>query len=115
MHPGHQLGDRGLAGARGTDERHAFAGGDPQVHVVEDGRAPVAAADLVERRADGLPAVERDYRSRLTRPAEAAIYVQGGTEHTHGISSTLLSNVAIRSGEIVGSVLARDTSPARVG
>jgi L-ornithine N5-oxygenase len=30
--------------------------------------------------------------------------LQGGTEHTHGISSSLLSNIAVRTGEIVKSV-----------
>ncbi|MEU8074781.1 hypothetical protein AB0B31_04970 [Catellatospora citrea] len=39
------------------------------------------------------------------------IYVQGPTEHTHGISSTLLSNTAVRAGEIARS-LTRLTSPA---
>ena len=33
------------------------------------------------------------------------IYLQGGTEHTHGISSSLLSNTAVRAGEILDSVL----------
>jgi L-ornithine N5-oxygenase len=37
----------------------------------------------------------------------AGIYVQGATEHTHGLSSTLLSNVAVRSGEIAASIVAR--------
>ena len=32
------------------------------------------------------------------RRSTAGIYVQGATEHTHGLSSTLLSNVAVRSG-----------------
>jgi L-ornithine N5-oxygenase len=36
----------------------------------------------------------------------AGIYVQGATEHTHGLGSTLLSNVAVRAGEIVDSVAA---------
>ena len=36
----------------------------------------------------------------------AGISVQGATEHTHGLSSTLLSNVAVRSGEIAASVAA---------
>ena len=36
-----------------------------------------------------------------------AVYLQGGTEATHGITSSLLSNVAVRSGEILHSVLAR--------
>jgi L-ornithine N5-oxygenase len=65
------------------------------------------AGGRVERRHDGTPAVHRDYRLRLDRPAEAAIYVQGGTEHSHGISSSLLSNVAVRTGEIVTSIAGR--------
>ena len=73
------------------------------------------AADLVERRDDGAPAVGRDYRLGLRVPARASIYVQGGTEHSHGISSSLLSNVAVRTGEIVDSVAERrvvDPAPA---
>ncbi len=65
------------------------------------------AGELVERRHDGTPVVHRDYRLGLDRPGEAAIYVQGGTEHSHGISSSLLSNVAVRTGEIVTSIAAR--------
>ncbi|GAB92482.1 lysine N(6)-hydroxylase/L-ornithine N(5)-oxygenase family protein [Gordonia rhizosphera] len=63
-------------------------------------------ADDVVYEEDG-PAVTRDYRLVTRRPTSGAIYLQGGTEHTHGISSSLLSNVAIRTGEIVRSV-ARD-------
>lgn len=70
------------------------------------------AGELVARRPDGELAVERDYRVTLDAPAEAAVYVQGGTEHTHGISSTLLSNIAIRAGEIVASVAARRAAPS---
>jgi L-ornithine N5-oxygenase len=65
------------------------------------------AGELVERRHDGTPVVHRDYRLGLDRPGDAAIYVQGGTEHSHGISSSLLSNVAVRTGEIVTSIAAR--------
>jgi L-ornithine N5-oxygenase len=71
-----------------------------------------SAADLVVRRPDGAPEVTRDYRLVLDAPADAAIYVQGGTEHTHGLTSTLLSNIAIRTGEIVESVLARRSAPS---
>ncbi|WP_020658829.1 lysine N(6)-hydroxylase/L-ornithine N(5)-oxygenase family protein [Amycolatopsis benzoatilytica] len=50
--------------------------------------------------------VERDYR--LVAPdLPGAIYLQGGTEHTHGITSSLLSNTAVRAGEILASVLGR--------
>ena len=50
------------------------------------------------------PAVSRDYRLRTSREIAGAIYLQGGTEHTHGLSSSLLSNIAVRCGEIVESI-----------
>ncbi|MEV6276103.1 SidA/IucD/PvdA family monooxygenase [Nocardia sp. NPDC051832] len=60
-------------------------------------------AETVVTDAEG-PRVARDYRLVTTRPLPGGIFLQGGTEHTHGISSSLLSNVAVRSGEIVRSV-----------
>jgi L-ornithine N5-oxygenase len=48
--------------------------------------------------------VQRDY-SLLTAPeVKAAIYVQGPTENTHGATSTVLSNLACRAGEIAASI-----------
>jgi L-ornithine N5-oxygenase len=45
------------------------------------------------------------------------IYLQGGTEHTHGLTSTLLSHTAVRAGEIRESLLAgratREPAPAQ--
>lgn len=58
------------------------------------------------RDADGRLDVRRDYRVATDPAITAGIYVQGATEHTHGLSSTLLSNVAARSGEIAASVAA---------
>jgi len=55
----------------------------------------------------GLPVVERDYRMRTDRTVHCGLYLQGGTEHSHGITSSLLSNVAVRGGEILTSVLER--------
>ncbi|MDN5914946.1 MAG: lysine N(6)-hydroxylase/L-ornithine N(5)-oxygenase family protein [Pseudonocardia sp.] len=54
--------------------------------------------------------IRRDYRVGTDSladgtPVTAGIYLQGPTEHTHGISSTLLSNLAVRSGEIAGSIV----------
>jgi L-ornithine N5-oxygenase len=51
--------------------------------------------------------VERDYRVATTPGMHCGIYLQGGTEHTHGLSSSLLSNLAVRSGEIVNSIMER--------
>jgi L-ornithine N5-monooxygenase len=55
----------------------------------------------------GRPMVERDYRMLTTPTVRGGIYLQGGTEHTHGISSSLLSNAAIRAGDILESIAAR--------
>ncbi|WP_226362689.1 lysine N(6)-hydroxylase/L-ornithine N(5)-oxygenase family protein [Pseudonocardia sp. ICBG1142] len=60
--------------------------------------------------------VQRDYRVRTGAlpgggTVRAGVYLQGPTEHTHGITSTLLSNIAVRSGEIVAS-LVRGTAVA---
>ncbi|MEU5994789.1 lysine N(6)-hydroxylase/L-ornithine N(5)-oxygenase family protein [Spirillospora sp. NPDC047418] len=56
---------------------------------------------------DGRPVVERDYRI-ATRPGRAwGVYLQGATEHSHGIASSLLSMTAVRTGEIVRSIAGR--------
>ncbi|GAA2070537.1 lysine N(6)-hydroxylase/L-ornithine N(5)-oxygenase family protein [Actinomadura alba] len=61
-------------------------------------------------RAEGGLRVERDYRVATTGDVRCGIYLQGATEHTHGLTSTLLSNTAVRAGEIVGSIAGRSTA-----
>ena len=65
------------------------------------------AGRYVRRDELGRPLVERDYRVEADPELQCGIYLQGGTEHTHGITSSLLSNTAVRAGEILGSVIAR--------
>ncbi|GAB7038147.1 MULTISPECIES: lysine N(6)-hydroxylase/L-ornithine N(5)-oxygenase family protein [Catenuloplanes] len=86
---------------------------DADVLVYATGYRPVdavkllgTAGPLARRTAEGLIEVDRDYRVATGSGVRAGIYLQGGTEHVHGITSTLLSNVAIRSGEIVRAVAA---------
>ncbi|MFJ4897988.1 lysine N(6)-hydroxylase/L-ornithine N(5)-oxygenase family protein [Streptomyces sp. NPDC088727] len=55
----------------------------------------------------GRHRVGRDYRLVTTPELDCGIYLQGGTEHTHGLASSLLSNIAVRSGEIAHSIAAR--------
>lgn len=55
--------------------------------------------------------VGRDYRIATSPAMRCGIYVQGATEHTHGLTSTLLSNTAVRVGEIVQSMADRLHSP----
>lgn len=56
------------------------------------------------RHADGTPVIDRDYRLATPAHVRCGIYVQGATEQTHGLSSTLLSNTAVRAGEITRSL-----------
>ncbi|WP_226966593.1 lysine N(6)-hydroxylase/L-ornithine N(5)-oxygenase family protein [Streptomyces phaeolivaceus] len=51
--------------------------------------------------------VGRDHRVATVPDVTADIYLQGGTEHTHGLTSTLLSTTAVRAGEICASLVAR--------
>jgi L-ornithine N5-oxygenase len=71
-------------------------------------------ADLCERDADGLLRVRRDYRLETAPEVTARIYVQGGTEHTHGISSSLLSNTGLRAWEIAESVAEESADDLRL-
>lgn len=48
----------------------------------------------------------RDYRVVTPPEVTAGLCAPGATEHTHGLTSTLLSNVAVRAGEVVDSIAA---------
>lgn len=50
--------------------------------------------------------VQRDYRISTEPELNAGLYLQGSTEHTHGISSSLLSTTAVRAGQIRDSIVA---------
>lgn len=64
-------------------------------------------ADRCLRDEEDRVRVERDYRIATDPELRCGIYVQGGTEHTHGITSSLLSNTSVRVGEILDSLLDR--------
>ncbi|MGW4028825.1 lysine N(6)-hydroxylase/L-ornithine N(5)-oxygenase family protein [Streptomyces sp. NPDC004838] len=59
----------------------------------------------------GRVRVERDYSVVTDPELRCGIYLQGGTEHTHGITSSLLSNTAVRVGEILESIVGRGQGP----
>ncbi|MEV0621453.1 lysine N(6)-hydroxylase/L-ornithine N(5)-oxygenase family protein [Nonomuraea sp. NPDC050404] len=65
------------------------------------------AAKLCVRDEEDALLVRRDHSVCLASQVSAGIYLQGGTEHSHGLSSTLLSTVAVRAGEIRDSLLTR--------
>jgi L-ornithine N5-oxygenase len=60
---------------------------------------------LCRRDGAGRLSIARDHRLDLTIPSRAGLFVTGASEHAHGLSSTLLSNVAIRAGELLESIL----------
>ncbi|HWD01295.1 MAG TPA: lysine N(6)-hydroxylase/L-ornithine N(5)-oxygenase family protein [Amycolatopsis sp.] len=64
-------------------------------------------AAACRRDAGGRLRVERDYRITTDPAVRGGLYLQGGTEHTHGITSSLLSNTAVRVGEILRSIVDR--------
>ncbi|OKH79381.1 L-lysine 6-monooxygenase [Mycobacterium sp. ST-F2] len=62
-------------------------------------------ASCYEFDAQGRPLATRDYRLVARPDAPGDIYLNGATvEHSHGLGATLLSNVAIRSGEIAAAI-----------
>jgi L-ornithine N5-oxygenase len=66
---------------------------------------PLAAECELDER--GRPLVGQDYRLVTSDRVGGGIYLQGNTEHSHGLTSTLLSNLAVRSGELVESLSRR--------
>ncbi|WP_405583119.1 lysine N(6)-hydroxylase/L-ornithine N(5)-oxygenase family protein [Streptomyces sp. NBC_01190] len=63
-------------------------------------------ADQLKLDDQSRPHLDRDYRFVTTDRIRAGIYLQGATEHTHGLASTLLSVTAVRAGEILAAVTA---------
>jgi L-ornithine N5-oxygenase len=57
----------------------------------------------------GLERIEvtRQYRLKLGEPSDAACYLQGVNEATHGIADSLLSVLGNRAGEVTQDILAR--------
>jgi L-ornithine N5-oxygenase len=87
--------------------------------VMATGYSPVDPRDLLgDLAADCLTDeqdrvhVDRDHRVLMSEHVDVGVYLQGGTEHTHGVTSSLLSTLAVRSGEIADSLLLRRTAQA---
>ncbi|AXK33501.1 L-lysine 6-monooxygenase [Streptomyces armeniacus] len=112
-------------GAETRISLHSHVGGRPSELDVDalvcatgyDGMEPTGLLGELDRhclRDDaGRYRMERDYRITTTPELRCGIYLQGGTEHTHGLTSSLLSNIAVRSGEIAESIVLR--RPVGVG
>ncbi|MFC4853762.1 lysine N(6)-hydroxylase/L-ornithine N(5)-oxygenase family protein [Actinophytocola glycyrrhizae] len=67
---------------------------------------------LCHRDEAGRPDLARDYRVHTDSELRAGLYLQGSTEHSHGISSSLLSTTAVRAGQILDSI--RTQIPAQL-
>lgn len=63
-----------------------------------------ALRELLRTDAQGKPLLGRDYRVATDPRLSAGIYIQGDCENSHGLTATLLSNLAIRAGEISESL-----------
>jgi L-ornithine N5-oxygenase len=53
----------------------------------------------------GRLVISRDYRLLGDDASARRVFVHGATEHTHGIGSSLLSNVSVRAGEITRAIV----------
>lgn len=76
--------------------------------VLATGFTPAPLGELLGEFAPAAGAVAevaRDYRLATPADVRAGIYLQGGTEKTHGLTASLLSNVAVRAGEILDSIV----------
>src|SRR5207302_1537713 len=88
----------------------------------EPSTALLGALDhLLPRSAAGRYVVRRDYQMESDPRLEARVFLQGYSEETHGLSDTLLSVLAVRSGEIASTIVAaelarrsRPEAPARL-
>jgi L-ornithine N5-oxygenase len=72
-----------------------------------------SAADLCKRDSEDRLRMAADYRVLTAANVRCGIYVQGATEHSHGLASTLLSNTAVRAGGILDAVLAADQTSGK--
>ncbi|OED45885.1 hypothetical protein AB838_22045 [Rhodobacteraceae bacterium (ex Bugula neritina AB1)] len=62
---------------------------------------------------DGTPLFARDYSLVTSLDADTAVYAPHMTERQHGLTATLLSRMAVRSGEIINSVREKAASHRR--
>ena len=59
---------------------------------------------MLVRDKDGRPMISRSYRLETTSDLQCPIFVQGAVEASHGLSATLISNLAVRAGEIATAI-----------
>lgn len=67
-------------------------------------------AGLLRRDPQGRPVARRDYAATWQVPARGQLFLVGQTRHQHGVSATLLSNAAVRAGEIAAAIAAESSA-----
>ena len=80
-----------------------------------DQRMPAMVRDLADSMELPEIAVNRNYRVGLGVDAVGGLYLQGVNEVTHGISDSLISVLAQRSGDITGDMLDRRAAVPAAG
>lgn len=104
--PGGTVGrrTRNISVAMGL-EPHVPPGIELSEHVWHNSRLIPRVRELGATGRRGRAAGRPRPRVETVPEVTAGIYLQGGTEHTHGLTSTLLSTTAIRAEEIHRSLL----------
>ncbi|TDC83588.1 L-lysine 6-monooxygenase [Micromonospora sp. KC606] len=99
-----------------TGERYRL---DSDAVVLATGYQPMDPRELLGPLAEecvtdgrGRLRIGRDHRVSTSDWIRAGLYLQGaGTEHSHGLTASLLSTLAVRSGEICDSLVQRRAEP----
>ncbi|PNS17154.1 Protein arginine N-methyltransferase 1 [Sphaceloma murrayae] len=113
-----ERGDEVVLKVRGTDEKGSAVGEAKEMRVDLVFVASGYERDMHEKMLEGCRGlaggkkfeVQRDYSVRFEEGRvadDAGVWLQGCNEKTHGLSDTLLSILAVRGGEIVGSIFGR--------
>jgi L-ornithine N5-oxygenase len=74
-------------------------------------RIPALVRDVAAELGVDDPSVSRSYQMIMPESVTARCYLQGANEDSHGIADSLMSVLAVRSGEIVSDVLAHRPTP----
>jgi L-ornithine N5-oxygenase len=69
-----------------------------------------ALADRICIDDNGLPRLDRDYRIKVTDDRLPPCFSIGTAEASHGLSATLISNMAVRAGELAHALMALTAS-----
>lgn len=81
----------------------------------QDPKTMLGDADSLHRDAAGRPMTTRRYQACFRAPSSGHLFLIGQTRHQHGVSATLLSNAAVRAGEITDAIMETEARRERDG